>query len=104
MPDPTENQSQSLDRAKALSELQQLLLDTPGITEFLEELARYTVTTLGPGLSCGITLDRDGDPLTVASSDDPARNLDEVQYSHHDGPCLTAMRTHTIITITITDP
>lgn len=98
MPDRVDNHS--LDHARALSEMQQLLLETQNITSFLEELARYAAEAIGPGLSCGITMDRDGGPLTVASSDAHARTLDEVQYDHHGGPCLTAMRTRTTITIT----
>ena len=90
----------SPDRAKALVELQQLLLDTPDITRFLDDLARYAADTIGLGLSCGITMDRDGGPLTVASSDARANTLDEVQYGHHGGPCLTAMRTRATVTIT----
>jgi GAF domain-containing protein len=85
---------QDSERARAASELQQLLLDTEDITDFLNELARYAADTVAPqGLSCGITLERDGNALTVASSDALARSLDEVQYGHHHGPCLTAMRT-----------
>jgi len=83
----------------AAAELQQLLIDTETFTQFLTELAQYA-TTLGPGLSCGITLRRDGCPFTVAGSDPIATNLDEVQYGHHDGPCLTAMRTGQVVTIT----
>lgn len=40
--------------------MQQLLLETQNITSFLEELARYAADTVGPGLACGITMDRDG--------------------------------------------
>ncbi|MGH3766743.1 MAG: GAF and ANTAR domain-containing protein [Pseudonocardiaceae bacterium] len=98
MPDRVGNHS--LDRARAVNELQQLFLDTENITSFLDELARYAADTIGLGLSCGITMDRDGGPLTVASSDARARTLDEVQYGHHGGPCLTAMRTRTTVTIT----
>ena len=72
MPDRVDN-DHSHDRAKALSELQQLLLDTPDITGFLDELARYAADTIGCGLSCGITMDRDAGPLTVARSDAHAR-------------------------------
>jgi GAF domain-containing protein len=94
-------QDHAFDRATAAHELQQLLLDTDHITGFLNELARYAATVVAPGLSCGITMDREGGPLTVASSDDHALNLDEVQYGHHNGPCLTAMRTG--ITVIISD-
>jgi GAF domain-containing protein len=94
-------QDHAFDRATAARELQQLLLDTDHITGFLNELARYAATVVAPGLSCGITMDREGGPLTVASSDDHALSLDEVQYGHHNGPCLTAMRTG--ITVIISD-
>jgi GAF domain-containing protein len=63
-------------------------------------VSHYAANTVGPGLSCGITLSRDGRPFTVAGSDATAINLDEVQYGHHDGPCLTAMRAGEIVAIT----
>ncbi|MCA1569653.1 MAG: GAF and ANTAR domain-containing protein [Chloroflexi bacterium] len=80
--------------------MQQLLLDTEDFTEFLDEVVRYAVNTVAPAMACGITVERDGNPLTVASSGALARDLDEVQYSHHTGPCLTAMRTGTTVVIT----
>jgi GAF domain-containing protein len=83
----------------AVAELQQLLIDTESLTEFLAEVCRYAAATFGPGLSCGITLSREGRPFTVAGSDDTAVNLDEVQYGHHDGPCLTCIRTGEVVTI-----
>ncbi|MGH3907862.1 MAG: GAF and ANTAR domain-containing protein [Pseudonocardiaceae bacterium] len=92
MPDPA-------DRARAASELQQLLLDTEDVTGFLDEVARYAADTVAPAVSCGITLERHGNPLTVASSGALALRLDEVQYGHHNGPCLTAMRTAATVII-----
>lgn len=83
----------------AAAELQQLLIDTESLLDFLAEVSRYAAATVGPGLSCGITLSRDGRPFTVASSDDTAGSLDEVQYGHHSGPCLTAMRTGEVVAI-----
>jgi hypothetical protein len=83
----------------AAAELQQLLLDTDSLTDFLTDVSHYAADTIGPGRSCGITLSRDGWPFTAASSDDTATNLDEVQYGHHNGPCLTAMRIGEIVTI-----
>lgn len=66
-------QDHSLDPTIAAHELQQLLLDTDHVTGFLNELARYAATAVAPDLSCGITMEREGHPLTVASSDDPRR-------------------------------
>ena len=97
MQDPN---SDSSDRARAAHELQQVLLDTEDVTEFLNEVARYAVDVVAPVMACGLTVERDGKLLTVASSDDFARGLDEVQYGHDEGPCLTALRTGTTVIIT----
>lgn len=88
------------DRARAAHELQQVLLDTEDFTEFLDEVVRYAVDTVTPAMACGLTVERDGKLLTVASSDGLARGLDEVQYGRDEGPCLTAMRTGTTVVIT----
>jgi GAF domain-containing protein len=81
----------------AAVELHQLLLATDDITEFLDQLARLTVTVLGGDIWCGITLRRDRGPITVASSDARAGQVDEVQYRHHQGPCLTSLNTGEIV-------
>jgi GAF domain-containing protein len=77
----------------AAADLQQLLLDTPDITDFLQELVVLAVTALPDEVSCGLTMRRDHRPMTVSSSDQRASQADEVQYRHDDGPCLTSLRT-----------
>ena len=69
------------------------MLSTNGIGEFLQELAVLVVTTLPHDLFCGITLRRDGRALTAASSDERAAQVDEVQYQHERGPCLSSVAT-----------
>ena len=83
----------------AVSELQELLLSTTGVEDFLDNLSIVAAATMGDGTSCGITLSRDGRPMTVASSDERASRLDEVQYGQGDGPCLHAMRTGQVVDI-----
>ena len=75
-------------------QLQDLLLESPGFTEFLLGLTTITATRLGgtEPMLCAITVERDGAPATVASSGEDARRLDEKQYVFDDGPCLTALR------------
>jgi GAF domain-containing protein len=80
-----------LDLAAAFAELQNLLLDGPDVTEFLHELALLASATV-PGAHCAITLRRDGEDATVASSDDIASRMDELQYFRGRGPCLEAIR------------
>ena len=74
------------------SELQEALLATADIEAFLQQLTDVAVGAIGGGIAVGITVARDGHPITVACSDGYAARLDEVQYGHDEGPCLTAMR------------
>lgn len=83
----------SPDLAASIAELQALLLGTESIDGFLREMAVLAAGTLGEGLSCGITLQPNGRPLTVASSDQFASQVDELQYGLDEGPCLAATRT-----------
>jgi GAF domain-containing protein len=91
MPNQTLNGTAS---ATAATELQELLLATEDIRGFLDELATLTVRVLpGEELSCGITLRGDREAITVASSDARASQVDEIQYGHHQGPCLHSLAT-----------
>lgn len=82
-------------------QLQELLLESPGFSEFLLSLTTLTAATLGgqEPMLCAITVERGGSPATVASSTQAARTLDERQYSLHHGPCLTALRTDTTVLV-----
>jgi GAF domain-containing protein len=75
-----------------LRELHQALLSTEGIEEFLHEMAVLAAGLVRDGLSCGMTMQPNGRPVTVACSDPVAARVDEVQYELDDGPCLHAMR------------
>ena len=82
-------------------QLQDLLLESPGFTEFLLGLTTVSATRLGgpEPMLCAITVERDGSPATVASSSEDAKRLDEKQYAFDDGPCLTALRHGTTILV-----
>ncbi|HYZ08667.1 MAG TPA: GAF and ANTAR domain-containing protein [Pseudonocardiaceae bacterium] len=83
----------------AAAELQELLLATDNVEDFLRDLAVLAARSVTQGLSCGITLKRDGRPYTVANSDDRAARCDEMQYGQGHGPCLDAIRTGEIILV-----
>ena len=82
------------DASPTLEQLQDLLLESPGFTDFLLGLTTISASLLGgpEPMLCAITVERDSAPATVASSTDVARRLDEKQYAFDDGPCLTALR------------
>ncbi len=78
--------------ADDLRELHGALLGTQGIEQFLHEMAVLAARLVSGGLSCGMTMQPSGRPVTVACSDPVAARVDEVQYELGDGPCLHAMR------------
>jgi hypothetical protein len=81
-------------------QLQDLLLESPGFTEFLLELAAISASLLGGRpMLCATTVERETGPATVASSSTEARSLDERQDAFDDGPCLTALRHQRIVLI-----
>jgi GAF domain-containing protein len=82
------------------SHLQDLVLDSSDVHEFLHELALLAGSMLsgrGQELYCGISVERLKKPVTVATNDPKALAMDELQYAFGDGPCLTAMRTRTTV-------
>jgi GAF domain-containing protein len=80
------------DDAGNLKELQDALLSSESVEEFLYEMTVVAAGLISGGISCGMTLQPNGRPLTVACSDPVAAKVDEVQYELDDGPCLHAMR------------
>ena len=81
--------------ASSVPELVSLLMSTSSVEDFLAELAGVAGAALAA--SCGITTRRDGQPLTVASSDAFALQVDEVQYGKGRGPCLQSLDTGQLV-------
>src|SRR3954454_10089355 len=78
-------------RATAITELQGVLLEAPGLHEFVERVVKVAAEQIGPGTAATITLLRNGDLNAVAGSDPRSERCDEVEYSHRDGPCLESI-------------
>lgn len=74
-----------------LRELQALLLDTDGLSGFLDQLADLTARALPEGSSCGVTVRSGFRPATLAASDDLTRRVDQLQYDLDEGPCLDTL-------------
>ncbi|MFH9760164.1 GAF and ANTAR domain-containing protein [Streptomyces anulatus] len=73
-------------------DLVSLLLETDTLDGFLQALARSALDLSPTADGCGVTLERQNRPLTVASAGTSAPLLDEAQYGQDDGPCLQALR------------
>ena len=65
----------------------------------MSELATLAADVIVPPASCGITARTNGHPITVATSDLRASQVDEVQYGANEGPCLQALNTGAVIDV-----
>ncbi len=73
--------------------LQNALLRTDNVEQFLHELAVLSTRVVTDGLSCVMTLRQRGRPSGTSACTDPlAAEAKEVQYQTGDGPCLHALR------------
>ncbi|MDG9707251.1 GAF and ANTAR domain-containing protein [Streptomyces sp. DH10] len=73
------------------SHITQWLLETDSLEDFLQTLADAALE-LSRAEGAGLTLERNGRPVTVVSAGPAAPKLDEKQYGQDDGPCLQALR------------
>jgi GAF domain-containing protein len=73
--------------------LQNALLNTTNVDQFLHELAVLATRLVADGLGCAMTLRQRGRlPVTAACTDPLAAQADEVQFQTGDGPSLHALR------------
>ncbi|WP_443054379.1 GAF and ANTAR domain-containing protein [Streptomyces sp. IBSBF 2435] len=88
------------DRSESAAvDLTALLLETDTLGAFLQTLAKAALRYAPAAHGCGVTLERQGRPVTVSSSGEAATQLDEAQYGQDDGPCLQAMRTGETVSV-----
>jgi GAF domain-containing protein len=80
--------------------LQNALLNTDNVEQFLHELAVLSTNLVADGLSCGMTLRQRGRPPATAACTDPlASQADEIQFRTGNGPCLHAMQRAQVVRI-----
>ena len=78
-----------------LAGLQNALLETDSVEQFLHQLAVLAARTAGDGeaMSCGMALRQRGRLASAMACSDPlASEVDSVQYQSGDGPALHALR------------
>ena len=76
-----------------LAELQDALLRTDNVQEFVQELAVLATSIAQDSVSCAMALRPRGRNATITACSDPlATAADEAQYQTGDGPCLAVLR------------
>lgn len=68
------------DLTREFKELQDALLSTESVEQFLREMTVLAARLVGSDLSCGMTMQSNGRPVTVACSDPVAAEVDKAQY------------------------
>jgi len=80
--------------------LQDALLHTDNMEQFLHALAVLSTRVVTDELSCGMTVRQRGRPPATAACTDPlASKADEIQYQTGDGPCPHAIRHARVVRI-----
>ena len=77
---------------RELARLAGVALGQSDLQSTLVEICRIATTAIPRAVGASVTTFPEGRPGAVAS-DDWARELDELQYAEHEGPCLDAYRT-----------
>jgi ANTAR domain/GAF domain len=80
-------------------ELQDILIGAESVDSFLAGLTKFAASTLsqslGTDIECAVTLKRRRVTATVAGSSPRAVQLDHIEQSVGDGPCIRALTTMT---------
>lgn len=79
--------------------LHELHIASQSLDNFLTQLTVVSADIVDAETTAGVTVIRDGQPTTVAASDERTTHLDELQYGRGDGPCLAAARSGDVVTV-----
>ncbi|MFE4835756.1 GAF and ANTAR domain-containing protein [Arthrobacter sp. NPDC056691] len=86
-----------MDEHAAVRQLQDILIGTEGVEDFLDGLAGLAAATLsdmaGTAVECAVTLKHQEQTINVAGNSPRARQLDQLQKHADDGPCPRALQT-----------
>src|SRR4051794_14382680 len=96
-------EARQMAREDIAAQLQELVLESVDVAHFLDVLAEFSCAFLSAPdneVRCAFTVLRRKKAATVASSDDRARELDEIQLKFGEGPCLAAMEDMSTVHVT----
>jgi GAF domain-containing protein len=68
-----------------------------GVDAVLDKMVHLAADVVPAAAACGVTVRRDGQPFTAASTGELAAAVDELQYGTDEGPCLDALRVGVVI-------
>lgn len=90
-----ESEQQDVDLATSLSQLSQLSASRFGLVELLTKVATMAVQAIPGADGAGLTLLEPNHADVIVKSTDFVREIDDIQYSIGQGPCISAAQTGT---------
>jgi hypothetical protein len=89
-----------LDMAQLVDELHRRVNDEDSLIDLMHRASREAVRMITDVHWAGVTAQFAGPPFTAAHTDTRVLIVDEGQYGQGNGPCLEAMRTDRVVTMT----
>lgn len=90
-----ESEQQDADLAASLSQLSRLSASRFGLVELLTKVATMAVQAIPGADGAGLTLLEPNHADIIVKSTDFVREIDDIQYSIGQGPCISAVQTGT---------
>lgn len=94
---PADTDDVLLTVADAVDHMTTFLTSLSEVDATLDRMCRDLVATVADADAAGVTVIRRGRPLTTSFTDDVVLTVDKAQYRTHEGPCLEAAATRTMV-------
>lgn len=85
-----------------LAELPSLLLSTDALDKVVWQAATLAVHAIDEVDACGVTVLREGKPVSIMPGSAPYSELEQYQYEHSDGPLMQSMRCREVVVVAST--
>lgn len=82
-----------------LAELPSLLLSTEALDKVVWQAAMLAVHAIDEVDACGVTVLREGKPVSIMPGSAPYSELEQYQYEHEDGPLMQSMRYKEVVVV-----
>ncbi len=82
-----------------LAELPSLLLSTEAVDKVVWQAATLAVHAIDDVDACGVTVLREGKPVSIMPGTAPYSELEQYQYEHSDGPLMQAMHQREVVVV-----
>lgn len=82
-----------------LAELPSLLLSTDALDKVVWQAAMLAVHVIDEVDACGVTVLRDGKPVSIMPGTAPYSELEQYQYEHGDGPLMESMYRRDVVVV-----